>query len=180
MKNALGQTQPSPAPGVGSLRDEVEAFLYRESRLLDTDRQREWLETMVSEKVHYHVFSRQLRLRKDRAVSGPDNVEIYDEDYAMLDARVRQIESGMQWRIDPPERLRHIVSNVEVFECDEGLQVYSNCIVIRNRRLYEEDTYVYGRDDILCRCPDGNLRLLRRVIDYDQRVISGRNLLFFL
>lgn len=164
------------------LRAEAEAFLYREARLLDSEQLREWLGGMIDPDIRYQVWSRQLRLRKDRRAAGPAEVYIYDDDYRVLEMRVQQFESGMQWRTDPPERLRHLVSNVEAFhgEREGEYRVYSNCLVTRNRRVYEESTFVYGREDVLRRDAEGRLRLLRRLVDYDQRFIEGRNLLFFL
>jgi len=164
------------------VRMEVEAFLYREARVLDAEQWREWLGAMVDKDIRYQVWSRQLRMRKDKRVVGPAEVYIYDDDYQVLDMRVQQFESGLQWRSDPPERLRHMVSNVEAFQGERQGEylVYSNCLVTRNRRVYEESSFVYGREDVLRRDSEGRLRLLRRLIDYDQRFIEGRNLLFFL
>lgn len=164
------------------VRQEIEEFLYREARLLDSERLREWLSGMVDKDIRYQVWSRQLRMRKDKRVVGPAEIFIYDDDYQVLDMRVQQFESGLQWRSDPPERLRHLVSNVEAFQGERQGEylVYSNCLVTRNRRVYEESTFVYGREDTLRRDDEGRLRLLHRKVDYDQRFIEGRNLLFFL
>lgn len=176
------ESKPDSRAVSADLHREIEAFLYREARLLDTERQREWLEHMVDKAIEYKVWSHQLRFRKDKRSSGPTDVYMYDDDYRSLDVRVAQFETGLQWRVDPPERVRHIVSNVEAFEGEAKgtYQVFSNCLVIRNRRVYEESTFVYGREDTLRRAGDGRLLLLRRHVDYDQRFVPGRNLLFFL
>lgn len=170
------------APVASDVLLAVERFLYREARFLNAERQREWLSQMVHPDVRYRVFSRELRSRKDTQASGPDRARIYDEGFSELDARVRQFESGMQWRVDPPERIRYFVTNVEAYEGgtkDEFL-VFSNCLAIRNRRVYEESQFVYGRCDLLRRNEKGDFQLVSREVDYDQRYIEGRNLLFFL
>lgn len=160
----------------------VERFLFREARLLNGEDQRTWLTDMVDPDVRYRVFSRELRLRKDRQASGSNRAFIYDEGFSELDARVRQFESGMQWRVDPPERMRYFVSNIEAYagRTENEFLVFSNCLAIRNRRVYEESHFVYGRQDVLRLDRTGSLRLLSREVDYDQRYIEGRNLLFFL
>ena len=50
----------------------------------------------------------------------------------------------------------------------------------RNRRLTEREQLEYGREDVLLRGADGNLRLLSRLVVIDQRVVQAKNLMFFL
>lgn len=164
------------------IHDEVERFLFREARLVDSEREREWLETMVDPDVTYQVFSRQLRYRKDSRGSGDRTVYFFDDKYADLSHRVGLRETGVQWVADPPNRMRRIVGNIEVFqgERENEYRVYSNCMVSRHRMVYEQMSYAYGREDILRRATDGKLKLLQRVIDFDERFVRGKNLLFIL
>ena len=164
------------------VRDEIERFLFREARLIDTEQEREWLETMVDPEIKYQVFSRQLRYRKDTRGSGDKEVYFFDDNYADLAHRVGLRETGTQWVADPPNRLRRIVGNIEGFEGELAgeYRVYSNCMVTRNRMVYEQMSYAYGREDILRRGADGKLRLLARVIDFEERFVRGKNLLFIL
>jgi naphthalene 1,2-dioxygenase subunit beta len=160
----------------------AESFLFREARLLGTERQREWLTTMVHPDIRYTVFSRELHSRKDKRFTGPDKLYLFQDTYESLEIRVKQFETGLLWRADPPERLRHVVTNVEVYlgEREDEYIVHSNCLTVRNRRVYEESFFVFGREDVLRREANGALRLLRRTVDFDQRFVRGRNLLFFL
>lgn len=185
--NAMGDvalTSPShthagvPMP----VRAEVEAFLFREARLLGTWGQRTWLNEMVHPEVKYQVSSRQLRSVKDKRYSQPEEVFHFDDDFKALNNRVAQTESGLQWRSDPPESLLYVVSNVEAFDADTpgDLRVYSTCLMIRDRRVYESDQFHYRRDDVLRRNPAGALQLLSRRVVYGQRFVLGKNLLFFL
>jgi 3-phenylpropionate/cinnamic acid dioxygenase small subunit len=166
-----------------TLKAEAEAFLFLEARLLGTDQARTWLSEMVHPEVRYRVCSRQLRSSKDKRYEQPREVFHFDDDHAALDRRIAQTESGLQWRSDPPETLIYIVSNVEAFP-DDGhdgdLRVYSNCLVIRDRRVYESDQYHYRREDRMRRGADGALRLVARTVVYGQRFVQGKNLLFFL
>lgn len=164
-----------------TVRTDVQAFLFLEARLLGTGQQRVWLNEMVHPEVVYQVSSRQLRSSKDKRYSQPDEVFHFDDDHGALDKRVAQTESGLQWRSDPPETLIYIVSNVEVFEDErpDDLRVYSNVLMIRDRRVYESDQFHYRREDVLRRGEDGVLRLLSRSVVYGQRFVQGKNLLFF-
>jgi len=164
-----------------AVRTEGEAFLFLEARLLGTGQQRAWLSEMVHPEVVFQVSSRQLRSSKDKRYAQPEEVFHFDDDYGALDKRVAQTESGLQWRSDPPETLLYIVSNVEVFEDERpgDLRVYSNVLMIRDRRVYESDQFHYRRDDVLRRGEDGVLRLLSRSVVYGQRFVQGKNLLFF-
>ncbi len=173
---------PSPVRASESLRSEVEAFLYLEARLLSTAQERLWYTQMLHPEIRYRVCSRQLRSSKSKRYDQPNEVFHFDDDINALDKRVDQIESGIQWRSDPPETLMYIVSNVEAFEDEQGgdVRVYSNVIMIRDRRVYESDQYHYRREDVMRRGDDGALRLLERNVVYGQRMVQGKNLLFFL
>ena len=181
MSNVISTAGPA-ARVSEAVRREGEGFLFLEARLLGTGQQRAWLNEMVHPGVVYRVSSRQLRSSKDKRYAQPVEVFHFDDDYGALDKRVAQTESGLQWRSDPPETLLYLVSNVEVFEDERpgDLRVYSNVLMIRDRRVYESDQFHYRRDDVLRRGEDGGLRLLSRRVVYGQRFVQGKNLLFFL
>ncbi len=156
---------------------EVQQRLFQETRMLREERWREWLETMVEKDIVYRAIVSQLRFRKDNRYTGDKDVPSLDENWAGLDRRVAQMESGMQWTADPAERIRHFITNLEVFEGKNPNEyvVYSNCQTVRNRRVYEEMTYCYGRNDVWRRGADGKLRLTRREVDVEERIVSGKN-----
>jgi len=161
---------------------EVERLLYREARLLDTEQFSDWLEQVVDPAIRYVVVSRQLRYRKEKRYDAPVEMYIFNDDFGFLQARVNQFNSGMQWRTDPPERYRRLVSNIEVFvgAAEGEWRVRSNLLAQRSRRAYEVDQFICCREDLVRRNPQGALRLVERRIDFDERSIAGRNLLLFL
>lgn len=161
---------------------EIEQFLYREARMLDSERLREWLDTVVDPGIHYQMVMSQERFRKDKSPPEAREVMAYDDDHAALDMRVRQFETGIQTMLDPPQRMRRFVSNVEAYHLDneDGYRVFSYGTATRFRRLYEHEQVIFGREDVLMRGEGGRLRLLSRRIDLDERVIRNKNLLFFL
>jgi naphthalene 1,2-dioxygenase subunit beta len=160
----------------------VERLLYREARLLDNEQYSEWLEQVLDPAIRYVVVSRELRYRKERRYSAPIEVFIFNDDLAFLKARVDQFNSGMQWRTDPPERYRRLVTNIETFLTADPheLVVRSNVLIQRSRRAYEVDQFTYCREDLVRRDTSGGPRLVQRRVDFDERSVSGRNLLMFL
>ncbi len=161
---------------------EVEHFMLREARLLDTEQLKEWYEQMVSPEIRYVVTCTQLRNRNERRYTLPDKVYIYDDNYQQLGVRVTQFYDPQHWRVDPPEQYCRMVTNIEAFETDNKDKIFvrSNCLVTRARRAYEVDQFFYTREDLLIRSEQGNLTLLNRTIDYPERSVQGRNMLILL
>jgi 3-phenylpropionate/cinnamic acid dioxygenase small subunit len=161
---------------------EVQRFYFREARLQNGRQARAWLQTMVDRDIHYWLPVWEERYLKDpRPQPGPADAAVYSDDYDDLDMRISRLETGLVWMEDPPARNRFLVSNIEAFDLEEGLiGVYSNVHVYRNRRQRDEFNHFYGREDLLRRGADGQLRLFRRKIALDQRVVLDKNLYFFL
>jgi 3-phenylpropionate/cinnamic acid dioxygenase small subunit len=171
----------------------VEQFLYREARLLDDRRFREWL-GLFTDDVHYWMGSRSNRYPKlskaitmldparyvDEDVTGADELSLFDEDIKTLTARVARLETGMAWAEDPPSRTRHLISNIEVAADASGLEltVYCNFMVYRSRGETEQDLYVGGREDWLRRVDQG-WKIARRRLVLDQNVLLAKNLSIF-
>ena len=171
---------------------EVEQFLYREARLLDERRFREWVE-LFTDDVRYWMGARANRYpRTSKAISilspnryveddktREDELSIFDETKETLSGRVARLETGMAWAEDPPSRTRHLITNIEVAaETGPELTVHSNFIVYRSRAETEQDFYVGARQDLLRR-GDGGLKIARRKMTLDQNVLSAKNLSIF-
>lgn len=190
-KSAAELSDPDTAPedfgpygelASDALCREAERWLHREARLLDTEQFDTWLLEMVHPEVRYLIESREQRFRKERRYRQVATVPIFDDNYAFLQTRVTQCSSGMYWRMDPPEHYRRLVTNVEAFETgrDDRLAVRSNCLATRTRRVYEIDTFIYCREDLLARSDAGQWQLLQRHIEMDERCVSGRNMVMLL
>ncbi|WP_321390642.1 aromatic-ring-hydroxylating dioxygenase subunit beta [Emcibacter sp.] len=161
---------------------EIEQHLYREARILDNEMMREWLTDMVDPEIRYQLVIRDERFRKDKSPDKDREVMPFDDDYGILDLRVRQFETGMQQMMDPAQRMFRMVTNVEAFpgENEGEFSVSSYGFVSRFRRQYESESSVYSRKDVLRRGEGGKLRLLSRRIELGERVVRNKNLLFFL
>lgn len=164
------------------LYHQITQFLYREARMLDQDLLREWLDTLVDPEIRYQMVMTEERFRKDKAPAAAREIMPYDDDHSALDLRVRQFETGLQTMLDPPQKIRRVITNIEAFHTDSDGEylVLSYGIASRFRRLYEHEQTVYGREDVLKTVPNEGFRLRSRRINLDERVVRNKNLLFFL
>jgi 3-phenylpropionate/cinnamic acid dioxygenase small subunit len=166
---------------------DVEQFLYKEARLLDGRKFREWLALMTDD-VRYWMPTRYNRKR-----DGPgeqwevekelDELGWLDETKASLTMRVERFYSGLAWAEEPPSRTRHLITNVEVLdgESDDALQVFSNFMTYRSRLeglAADTDFFVGQRQDILRRTPDGFMIASRKIVS-DFVVLNAQNLSIF-
>ena len=172
---------------------EIEQFLYREARLLDERRFRDWLQ-LFTDDVRYWMANRSNRypkISKAIAILDParyveddigheDELAILDETKETLTARIDRLDTGMAWAEDPPSRTRHMISNIELEPGDSEaeLRVYSNFIVYRSRADLEEDFYVGARQDVLRRVGE-EWKIAHRKLVLDQNVLSAKNVSVF-
>jgi 3-phenylpropionate/cinnamic acid dioxygenase small subunit len=172
---------------------EIEQFLYREARLLDERRFRDWL-ALFADDLHYRMVGRSNRYpQSSKSISILDparyaeddaaeerELALLDEDKPTLEARVARLETGMAWAEDPPSRTRHLITNIEIEAADaaDGLTVYSNFLVFRSRGETEQDFYVGGRRDLLRRA-GGAWKIARRRLVLDQNVLTAKNISIF-
>ncbi|MEE3141885.1 MAG: 3-phenylpropionate/cinnamic acid dioxygenase subunit beta [Chloroflexota bacterium] len=169
---------------------QVEQFLYREARLLDSRQFRRWID-LLADDLRYWIPMRSNRYSaastsisildgsryEEDDLSKESDQAFMDEDKDSLRRRVDRLDTGMAWAEDPPSRTRHLISNVEVEpgERESEVKVYSNFIMYRSRGETEEDFYVGSREDVL-RNVDGSWQLASRKIVFEQNVLSAKNL----
>ena len=160
---------------------EVYSFLMREAELLDERREREWLESCITEDVEYLMPVRENRERSEGA-GFSDESFYFQETQGSLELRVRRLETEYAWAEDPPSRTRHFVTNVRVAEGEEDdeVAVRTNLLLYRSRGSDpRQDLLSAERRDVL-RKEDGQWKLKRRVILLDHSVLMTHNLSVFL
>jgi 3-phenylpropionate/cinnamic acid dioxygenase small subunit len=163
------------------LREEIEAFLYHEAELLDERRYEEWL-ALFTDDVHYFMPMRRNvphdEPEREFTRAGAD-VNWFDEGKDTLTRRVKQILTGIHWAEEPPSRICHMVSNVQVVaDGPAEVTVKSRFLVYRNRVETETDFLVGKREDRLRRV-NGGWKIARRKIVLDQNVLLAKNLTVF-
>lgn len=165
------------------LKEEIEALLYHEAELLDERRYEAWLD-LFTDDAHYFM-----PMRRNVPHDEPDreftragaDVNWFDEGKDTLTRRVKQILTGLHWAEEPPSRICHIVSNVQIVATDSApgeVLVKSRFLVYRNRVETETDFLVGKREDVLRRV-GGGWKIARRKIVLDQNVLLAKNLTVF-
>lgn len=86
----------------------VEAFLYREARLLDENAYDAWLSLWDEEDVLYWVPS------NEDDVDPATHISIIYDERGRLEERVARLSSRNAWAQDPPSRLSRVVANIEL------------------------------------------------------------------
>jgi len=155
--------------------------LNYEARLLDELRHKEWLE-LLSEDVAYWAPLATRRLRNEKTpAADPYSGFYFNDRKPHLRMRATRLDSGMVWCEDPVNHVRHLVSNVEVFDTDDTdeVKVYSVVDLHRSRLDSKSKRITYGRVDVW-RQTDCQWLLTRRRIDFDHNGTIDSNLnLFF-
>jgi 3-phenylpropionate/cinnamic acid dioxygenase small subunit len=169
------------------VKEEVEQFLYREAELLDDRRYEDWLDLFTDDARYWMPMRRNVpadELEREFTREGLD-VNWFDEGKDTLTRRVKQIRTGVHWAEQPPSRICHIVSNVQVVSAAPAgsspteVEAKSRFIVYRNRVETETDFLVGKREDLLRRV-NGGWKIARRKIVLDQSVLLAKNLTFFI
>jgi 3-phenylpropionate/cinnamic acid dioxygenase small subunit len=168
------------------LKEEVEAFLYQEAELLDERRYEEWLDLFTDDAHYFMPMRRNVphdEPEREFTRAGMD-VNWFDEGKDTLTRRVKQILTGIHWAEEPPSRICHMVSNVQVLSATPAgplpaeVTVKSRFLVYRNRVETETDFLVGKREDLLRRV-NGGWKVARRKIVLDQNVLLAKNLTVF-
>jgi 3-phenylpropionate/cinnamic acid dioxygenase small subunit len=171
------------APDLAALlvRHEVQDFLYREAELLDERRYEEWLELFTDDARYFMPMRRNVPHDEPEREFTREGLDVnwFDEGKDTLARRVQQIRTGIHWAEEPPSRICHMVSNVQVLHASPTeIGVKSRFLVYRNRVETETDVLVGKREDLLRRA-NGSFRIARRKIVLDQSVLLVKNLTFF-
>jgi phthalate 3,4-dioxygenase subunit beta len=155
-------------------------FLVDEAYLLDAQQYEAWLDTLTDD-IRYVMPVRVTTARGAGFDTSPGMAH-FDEDKYSLGQRVARFATEHAWTEDPPSRLRHFITNVRAFECDEDaeLVVESAELLFRSRGDVNESALVScGREDVLRRC-GSSWKLARRKVFVDESVLRMQNLAVFL
>ena len=163
------------------LKSEVEEFLYREAELLDERRYKEWLDLFTDDVRYFMPIRRNVphdESEREFTREGTD-VSWFDEGKDTLARRVQQILTGIHWAEEPPSRICHMISNVQILRASATeVAVKSRFLVYRNRVETETDVLVGKREDLLRRV-NGGFKIARRKVVLDQSILLAKNLTFF-
>ena len=139
------------------LRSEMEQFLYREARLLDSGRFYEWLGLFTDDATYW------IPLQADQADPQTTSSIVYD-DRRLLEVRIRQFQHPRAHARTPAPRTVHQVGNVQVVEAGtHDVRIRSTLVLVEYRR---ERQRVWGAlvEHRLRRTADG-LRIAAKRVD---------------
>ena len=175
-----GKPTGKPLPFNDSRHLRAHQFLVDEAYLLDAQQYETWLDTLTDD-IHYLMPVRVTTARGAGFDTSP-GIAHFDEDKYALSRRVARFATEHAWTEDPPSRLRHYITNVRTFTCEDDahLVVESAELLFRSRGDVNAAALVScGRQDVLRRCGD-QLKLARRTILVDESVLRMQNLAVFL
>ncbi len=137
------------------LLKEVEQFIYREARLADELEYDAW-EALWTDDAIYWV------------PAGSDDIDpattmsIIFDNRARISTRIKQLHTGKRHAQTPPSRLRHLITNVELLDTDDDIEVGANFLVYESRE--RGVTLWAGRTEWTLRRLEGELRLARKKV----------------
>lgn len=156
---------------------DVEQFLYYEAQLLDEGRFHEWLD-LFTEDVRYWVPVRESVLGVQEAAEDELAISHFDDDRAMLEQRVRRLDTGLAHSETPASRIRRLITNVRVQPDGEYVLAYSNFLLFQSRREHSDYFFLGTREDRLRRL-DGHWRIAQRKVTLDHATLPRAISIFF-
>ena len=154
---------------------DVEAFLYREARLIDQWRLEEWVGLFDSEG-EYLVAPLDSKLEEDNDYDFEDALFLIADDLPLIKGRVARLLNIRAHAEHPRSKVRHFITNIDVTASSNSeLTVDSNLIVTRWRR-HHLDLYT-GHCRHRIRPPEGSgplkdMCILERRIILDMDVLD--------
>ncbi len=104
----IAAAHDAPGPGISEQEHRaVEQFIYREARLADESRYREW-EALWDDDGSYWVPI------DDGNYDRTQRVSMIDDNRARIASRIKQLETGKRYAQVPASTMRRIVSNLEL------------------------------------------------------------------
>jgi 3-phenylpropionate/cinnamic acid dioxygenase small subunit len=158
---------------------QVVDFLYHEAALLDERRHREWLALLTKDV----VYRAPVRVTKAHTLADSYLADMahFDEDYFSLTKRVERFETDHAWAEDPPSRTRRHLTNIRCWQRTDGeIVARCNLLLFRSRGDVQAPDLVSAQRADLLRLHDGELKIARREILFDESVLRTHNLAVFL
>ncbi|WP_173911667.1 3-phenylpropionate/cinnamic acid dioxygenase subunit beta [Acinetobacter sp. Marseille-Q1618] len=164
------------------LQHQISQFLYREAKLLDDWKFRDWLE-LFAEDISYTLRTTPNAQTRDRRRSvEPPTTWVFNDNKHLLERRVARLETGMAWAEEPPSRTTHMVSNVivEPTEVADEYDVYVTYLLYRTQKEKDVTIYCGKRRDKLRQVEGGlGFQIFDRKITLDQVTYNSHNLSVF-
>ena len=162
---------------IHELQFKVEQFLYREVRMLSEGRFEDWLD-LFTEDARYLMPIRETTTSRKDSERGEDFVPHIDDDKEFMAARVKRLRHHLAHAEHPPSRVRYFITNIEVQDMLNYLDVRCNLMVFQSRLERTEKTFVGRREDRLI-SDDGSYKIAHRTVVLDQSLLPRSITIFF-
>ncbi|MGH3756734.1 aromatic-ring-hydroxylating dioxygenase subunit beta [Actinophytocola sp.] len=140
---------------------EILKFIYREARLIDEGRLKEWHALWTDDPLYLVPCN-------DANVDTAKQVSIIFDDGRRLEERIFRLTNADAHSQEPRSRVTHLVTGVEVYRDDPGeVRVHAALIIVEVRKG-EQEIYA-GRADYRLAVLDGEIKLA------EKRVFLTRN-----
>ena len=164
------------------LHHQISQFLYREAKMLDDWKFRDWL-SILAEDISYTLRTTPNAQTRDRRRSiEPSTTWVFNDTKDLLERRVARLETGMAWAEEPPSRTTHMVSNIMVEATDvEGeYDVYVTYLLYRTQKEKDVTLYCGKRHDKIRKVDsEQGFQIFNRKIILDQVTYNSHNLSVF-
>jgi 3-phenylpropionate/cinnamic acid dioxygenase small subunit len=146
---ALAETRPI------DIRD-VERFIYREARLLDEGRFRDWLALWRDDGIYWVPV-------KHGDTNPAHEVSIIYDDYIRLEQRVDRLLSGSVLAVQGTMHMRRVVSNIEIEKTTADGTVAEANFVLGISRSAEQQLWI-GRSIYTLAADEAGIRMVRKKV----------------
>ncbi|UPT63834.1 MAG: aromatic-ring-hydroxylating dioxygenase subunit beta [Hyphomonadaceae bacterium JAD_PAG50586_4] len=162
MEELRWAAEAPPANAAATLRRTIEGFLHYEARLLDQGQFEAWANLFAPECIYWAPANPAADVR--------NNVAIFFDDRRRLDDRVTRLLSSYAHNQAPRPRLRHLISNIEIWPIENGARVLSSQIVHQHRSGRHSVVYVSGVGHTLRKTDEGWRIELKRItlVNFDE------------
>ncbi|WP_429250374.1 aromatic-ring-hydroxylating dioxygenase subunit beta [Paraburkholderia sp. GAS333] len=103
----------NPVRVTDTLRVDVEQFLFREARLLDTRAFDAWLDLWTADGMYWMPHD-------PEQTNARDHISLFWEDATLREVRVRRITNPRNWSQQPVTRTARVIGNVMIDGTDEA------------------------------------------------------------
>lgn len=105
-------------------RQEIEDFLYREARLLDTWEFEEWFDLFTDDAIYWIPAGHD-------DIDPTQHISIIHDNKAAMAMRIKRLRSGFAYAQDPRSRVHRLISNVELGQAnDQNQSIEVTCVML--------------------------------------------------
>ncbi len=140
-------------------RPDIENFLYREARLLDTGQFDAWLALFTSDAQYWVPVG-------SDDIDPAEHVSLICDDLPALAKRVARLQSGHAYAQDPASRVHRLISNVETGTVDAAIGTFEvTCMMLLVELAHHRQTIHSARCEFMLEWRDETWRIRSKKVN---------------